>query len=113
VTGEVLEEKCHFVHHTPTAHPTRIGLGWNLGIHVDTAVTNHSNHGKANKPWAFPSTLHMNQTNSLYININVVMPVAPNLSTTKDILLSLPSPHQQKKIPCLLIYSICPLNCFR
>jgi len=41
--------------------------------------------------------LHVSQTNSLYININVVMPVVPNLSTTKDILLSLSSQHQQKK----------------
>lgn len=113
VTGDVLEEKCHFVHHTPTAHPTWTGLGWNLGLHVDTAVINRSNHGKVNKPWAFPSTLHMSQTNNLYININVVMPVAPNFSTTKDILLSLPSLYQQKQILCLLKYSICPLHCFR
>jgi hypothetical protein len=80
------------------AHPTRTALGWNQGLRVDTVAINRSNHGTANKPWAFISMLLVSQTNSLYININVVMSVVPNLSTTKDILLSLSSHHQQKNI---------------
>jgi hypothetical protein len=62
-------------------------------------VINCPNQGTANKPWALKSTFRVSQTNSLYITINVlVIPVVPNLSTTKDILLSLPSLPPTEKI---------------
>jgi hypothetical protein len=62
-------------------------------------VINCPNHGTANKPWALKSAMHVSQTNILYIIINVlVIPVVPNLSTTKDILLSLPSLPPTEKI---------------